>query len=361
MSMRKFKVSALAGTVLLMGSGVAFGDNPRGGNGGAPHFGGWWTERNGVISLNGGTEGGICATTAGFSCDLIAEGTGFKQYMMTPTGQTNATSYIATIVTDNPDIDDGASANTFDTSAFVDVSFVQMKINLGSGGNTNEVGITAAQRINETEVGGSNFSSVTNINSGWADTRENSTGSQIFIDQGLFDPGTVTQGPNADSDNFEARFLYTANSDSDGDRTGYQMEIDQVAGLYQADTPSGTDDIQVFTLRESGGDMQTTSGDIELAFGESVEWEAGQRVRATWIGQNVSLATSGQDGGSFGYLAFDNRDDNVSAATAFGLDSGAATRPNVWNDAFNLTFADTDPEFQSFRPCNTSAAGIGCP
>lgn len=354
MSMRKFKVSALASTVLLMSSGVAFADNPRGGNGSAPHFGGWWTERNGVIDLNGGANGGICAVAGGFSCDLIAEGTGFKQYMMTPTGQTNATSYIATIVTDNPDIADGDAANTFDSSAFVDVSFVQMKINLGSGGNTNEVGITAAQRINEDETGGSNFSSVTEINSGWADTRGDG-GSQIFIDQSLFDPGEDV----STSDNFEARFLYAANSDDQGDRTGYKMEIDQVVGLFQRDTPSGLDDIQVFTLRESGGDMQTTTGNIALG-NETVEWTDGQRIRATWIGQNVSLATSGQDGGSFGYLAFDNRDDSNTAATSFGLDSGAASRPSVWNDAFNLTFAEAEPDFASLRPCIENADGVGC-
>ena len=359
MGMRKFKLSALASTILLMGSGGAFAASD---DVAPPSFTNWWSlvgNANGTTQIQGAGGNGAVACAAGFDCSTVAAGDGFIQLMMTPTGTTdpNPTSYIATIVSDD-DVGNGEVAQPGSLN-FVDISYVKMKLNLGIVNEGNESGITAFQKINDIGSGGPSdvpFTSVTWINSGWADPSGNG-GSAITIDQSLFTEGVDSA---AIGDNFESRFLYQANSNAAGTRTGLTMEIDQVIGLFQNDAGALTD-VQSFTLREIAGDMLTSAD--QIAFGsDTVDWAEGDRIKSTWLGQEVDMGNSGFLGATFGYSAFENLTPGKEALISrFGLTATDAAGPTVWNDVFNLTFADPEggaiDYFSSFTPCRMAPDG----
>ena len=355
--MRKgFQLATLAGalTIAMSGSVSAV----------TLDFGGWTVggTTGGEIDHIGDNStpgaGSVC-TQEGVSCSVVASGAGFKQINVADINDTTGTSYIMTIVTDQDAV--GAPGGI----GFYDVSFVKMKLTLGGAADPTENGIAAHQEINEaTTVGaGSTFKSTSDINTGWANT----AGSPIVITQDLIDNGATDAG----GDDFASGFLYRANADATtGQRTGFEMNIDQFAGLATATDAASANDVQVFALREKQGDMLTVApaagNPIDLnGDGTPVTWTAGQDIKAIWIGQQINLDSTtpgttpvvGSLGSTFGYLSFDNLDDAAAAETSFGFSAANATGAWKWDPAFNMTIGSGTQTQELGTPCLADRTG----
>jgi hypothetical protein len=307
-----------------------------------------WTVSGGQIDES---AGGVCAQ-ANVSCSIVASGDGFKQINVSDTTDTTSgESYIMTIVTDQTA--GGGAGGTTPISpgsadlGFYDVSFVKMKLTLGgSTPGTNQNGIKGHQEINETKSGAT-FTSSSDINTGWS-----LGAAPIVISQTLMDPGSSGET----GDDFESGFLYRSqngknadNTDS-GIRTGFEMSIDQTAGLATGAnlaTDPSRDDIQVFALREKQGSLlktPSTGAGLDLNGGnDAVTWVAGDDIKAIWIGQKINLdsvvGTTGTLGSAFGYLSFQNTAAADSAKTvesSFGFSNDRANAPWKWDTAFNI-------------------------
>ncbi len=256
-----------------------------------------WTANNGAISYN---------CPAGWTCGVIAEGNGFLQLSMQQAGATDA--YIRTIVTDqNATVDP-----TLTAPSFADETVVLMTVNFGGGGGANPQGIIGKQTINQTTPDGTVFAANTSLATGWGLDPNADT---IVIDQILENAGGAGY-----ADDFVSNFFYAADVDSDGDGQpdGFTMELDQVVGLQQGTVGAPTD-LQVFTLRQLAGTRMNASGTASLPTGDSLTYNPGDNIKATWIGQSIDLTstvgtggtgggggmTGGMMGSMFGYQAYE--------------------------------------------------------
>jgi len=330
-----FQVAALTGALLTAMSGASFAaDNLS--------FGGWDVTKGTVDH----TKAAICQSDQ-FDCVVVAGGDGFKQIQVNPSTENTTTdpndSYVMTIVTDQQA--SGAYGGT--GLQFYDVSFIKMKMNLGGNGDSvNQNGIFAEQKIlDSTTSGASNsatFKSASNISTGWA----LGGSSPVVISQELVDNGDV----NMAGDDFESNFRYASDNDATtGARTGFEMSIDQVAGLQSAGQTTSAKDIQVFALRErQGTKLSGTSGSVALG-GTTMTWDATdatgsqtEDVKAIWLGQSINLddtsASQGALGSTFGYLSFDNVSDAALPSSEFGFAASKAQGAGdwQWDPVFNF-------------------------
>ena len=339
-----------------------------------------WTVNGGAIDE---TAGGICAKTDLYTCSVVASGSGFKQVNVTEkAAASDGVSYIMTIVTDQSATGTAGGTGTIGTGtgdlAFADVSFVRMKLTLGGDSGNGTSGITARQKISDGAGTGKTFVSESDINTGWAA----GTDANIKITQQLNDDGNLVDAVNFTGDDFSSGFIYSSKNHAEtGNREGFEMSIDQVAGLASAqyDPVAGNPtrphasaaDVQVFALREKQGSFLTTSNtdsdraantsgiDLDTTDGSTpVTWTAdtatydattgalltgtvGDDVKAIWIGQEINLGTStdlgnGSLGSSFGYVSFESKDaaGTVVSDNAFGFSETNSQSAWVWDDVF---------------------------
>jgi len=317
-----FRIAAMAGALSMAMSGAVSAASDL-------SFGGW-TATGGDIGHSSAT---VC-TNVNFDCSVVAAGAGFKQLQVSPSaasGVTTGESYIMTIVTDQ------TASGSYDANdlGFFDVSFVKMQMNLGGNGNTNENGIFAQQNISEVTTGGTDtsFTSTTDISTGWA----LAANSPVTISQTLVDNGNTA----LNGDDFSSNFNYASDNLADGTRTGFEMSIDQKAGLASAGQAASEQDVQTFALRERQGTKLQSPGSQTLG-ANTATWAAGDDAKAIWLGQSINLDTQLDQGGNtlgstFGYLSFDNVADAAPAATEFGFAATKAERPWQWDAAaFNI-------------------------
>jgi hypothetical protein len=321
------------------------------------------------------SAGGVCNKTLNptVSCSVVASGDGFKQINVSDSNDTSSgESYIMTIVTDQ-NAGAGASLTPGDAGlGFFDVSFVKMKLTLGgSTPATNQNGIKGHQEINEVK-NGATFLSSSDINTGWS-----IAAAPMTISQTLKDPGSSTET----GDDFESGFLYRSQNGKNADgtdsgiRTGFEMSIDQTAGLATGSnlaTDPSRNDIQVFALREKQGSLLKTpssAGGLDLNGGtDAVTWVAGDDIKAIWIGQKINLdstvgtvGSAGALGSSFGYLSFQNiaaADSAKTVEAAFGFSPDHAEAAWKWDTAFNMQKLG-DPATAGYlgTPCLADAKG----
>ncbi len=345
-----FKIAAIAGALSFAMSGIATAAVED------LQFGGWSVD-NGTIDH---TNAGICADS-NYDCSVVAVGVGFKQLQVSASAaNTTATpddSYIMTIVTDQ------TASGAYDSGdlGFTDVSFIRMIMTLGGTGvNTNVNGIFSEQVISEVGAAtgtstGTNFNSTTNLATGWAE----SGGSPISINQSLLDNGASTES----GDDFQTAFVYSSDNDAvTGLRSGFEMAIDQVAGLQSASSVGSENDVQVFALRERAGSRLSSGGSATLG-STTTDWSAGDDIKATWIGQNISMDNTGGGfgggslvnslGSTFGFMAIDNMSDSQAAATEFSFAASRAQEAWVWDDAFNVGGS-------TGAPCLNDPSGSDC-
>jgi len=325
--MRKgFQLTALAGALTFaMGSASA-----------VPTFDyNGWTVAGGQIDAS---TSSMCDQAQGMSCSVVAQGDGFVQLNVTDAADAGTgTSYIMTIVT-NQNASGTAGDATAGALEFFDVSFVKMKLTLGADGTQNESGIVGHQEI----VDGAEFSSTTDINTGWAATG----GANVVITQTLDDQGDV----NFAGDDFGSEFVYrSVNDQNTGTRLGFEMAIDQTANLGTSAADASANDVQSFALREKQGTFLTAASTAATNIdangdGTSISWNAQDDIKAIWIGQSINLGntTGGQGAGalgsSFGYLSFDNvtTGDTQAVDSGFGFSTTESDSAWVWDNAFNV-------------------------
>ena len=349
--MRKgFQLATLAGALTIAMSGGASAANLV--------FDGW-TVNNGQIDE---TSAGSVCTQANVSCSVVASGDGFKQINVTDSTDPVGESYIMTIVTDQT-----ATGGPGDTAlGFYDVSFVKMKLTLGGNNTgTNANGIKAHQEIREGATG-TLFTSTSDINTGWS-----VADAPVAITQTLTDEGQA----NLAGDDFASGFIYRSKNDATtGARTGFEMNIDQVAGLASGDNAS-VNDIQVFALREKAGTMLVGNADsMDLgAAGNPVTWTGSgtalgaagaEDIKAIWIGQEINLdsttTNNGSLGSTFGYLSFEDVASTTKhVESEFGFGAANAQGAWDWATAFNMVKDPNDPNSPTLgTPCLADPAGL---
>jgi len=271
-----------------------------------------------------------CGTT--HTCEAVAggeAGSGFLQYMATDTA--SGESYIGTIVTDA-----NADNTTNPKLGFVDQSFVRMEMCGNNTCNTNG-GISSKQSIYEEGTDGTTFASNVSIATG-SNFAVAGTPS-ITIAQSLLN--TAASTTTKAGDDFMSDFYYEATNDSNGVRTGFIMQIDQVAGLESANDPDGltAGDVQSFTYREAAGDAVTgvaSGAQLNIpGVTAGVGYTNGDDIKAVWLGQDVGSA------GAFSYLSYENKS-TPAVISSFDLTSsdGPGT---AWDPVFNLSFSGNHP------------------
>ncbi len=328
-----FKLAAVAGAVAALYGGASFAQVPVE----VATFD-QWTANNGTISYN---------CPAGWTCSTIASGNGFLQVSMQQAGAQDA--YIRTIVTDQNATVDPTLVNP----SFADETVVLMTVNLGGGGAANPQGILGKQTINQTTPDGTQFTANTSIATGWG------LGAGGFADAISIDQQLVNQGGAGYADDFVSNFFYDADADNNGDGLpdGFNMQLDQVVGLKQAGVGSDTD-LQVFTLRQIQGTKQAATGTASLPTGQSLNYNPGDNIKATWIGQTIDLTaqpggtgggtgggmTGGMMGSMFGYQAYEV------------VGSPQTPNPITYFSLFNTGPWNWDPNFGP-TPCMVDTTG----
>ena len=338
--MRKgFNIAAVTGAVAMAVSGVV-------GAAGHPAFGGYnYTSSTKAIDVLGS------ATCATHTCSVVAQGDGFVQFMAS---NNDGETFIGTIVHDEQ-TGVGATPNTF-----TDESYIKMELSTGGTGNTDiNGGISAQQNISEASADGTQFNSNVALSTGLFNPAVGGTDPvTITITQTLGNNGGTDAG--VVGDDFQTDFLYAARTNADGVRTGFIMEIDQVAGLETSTDATTVNDVQAFTYREVAGADLTTNGTMRVNNGNVVgtdmlDYAAGEDIKAVWLGQNVNIGAGELNGlgGSFSYLSYENKGNTMGGTTtgdvgvisSFDLAGSDSPDPAFWgtgaNSPFNLTLRYT--------------------
>ena len=314
-----FKAAAILGVLSPLYMGSASAQLPA-----AMTFTDWTQDAAGTIS-------DTCPS--GFSCEVIASGPGFLQMSIAPTGAVGGDAFIKTIVSE------AGTAGAAGGQPFFDVSFTRMSMNLGSDAQTNVNGIVGMQHISDNSQSTA-FTSDTSIRTGWG---QETGAPSIEISQQLEEFGATANV----GDDFLSAFNYKSDLDPvSGARTGFEMEIDQVAGLAQG--VGSTTDVQVFTLREFQGTRMPGSGTVTLpnldstGAAQTLSYGPNDDVKAIWIGQSVDLSSTTAGGGTpmgslFGYQSYENVGDTTQTANPISYFSLFQAGPWTWSPDMGAT------------------------
>lgn len=309
-------------------------------------FGGWRVD-SGVVTAN-------CAATAVCNSPTAMPGL----YQREVTVRADGRQFVQSIMTD-------AGANGLaGTLPFSSESFIlqggftsqnsrQQQVN-GEPVNSSNVisngGISVRQEVNDSANG---FLSSVTLNTGAAATPGRPS---IEINQQLLAGFDANMGVSG-------TFSYIANTDANGNRTGFKLFIDQAVdgssisggGSGGWGGSRGSTDSNVFAYREVAGSMLTNPGSVSFSgsnsgggggwggggggFGSStspgsVTWVPGNDVKVVWVAQP-----------SFGFQMFDNLSDTSPAIAATSISNPG---PFAW---------PTDPF--GTRPALPSGGGSG--
>ncbi|MFZ5593422.1 MAG: hypothetical protein ACOY4D_04035 [Pseudomonadota bacterium] len=288
----KLLVSAGAVALILSGSVVA-----------APPIAfDQWSATGGNISINAGA----CPTN--WTCVPMMAGDGFLQVQLT--NKATNESYFQTLIT-NP-----GATGTPSALPFADENFVK----LGAAG-----GISGKQNIlDNTTNPGTVFTSGTELQTGWAAP---AAGQNLVI---------LTQGLTESAAGFSSPFRLEQTSDNLGVVLGKKMDINQSVSL-------GGTDKQVFALRERAGSYVTSSGTLSLPGQTNVAYAAGDDIKTTVIGQQLTLGF-GTGTQNFGFQSYDNVTKqqatppvtpNRNQVFSLAADLSATGWPFTWNTVFD--------------------------
>lgn len=278
-------------------------------------FGGW-SVSNGVVTAG-------CASTALCSTPTAVPG----MFQREVTGKADGREFVQSILTD-PGANGLPGTLPFSSESFVlqggfTSQFTNQKSTNGLANSSNNVtsnsGISVRQDVNDAANG---FVSNVTINTGASATPGSPS---IAINQQLL--------PVAANLGVAGTFSYLANTDPNGNRTGFKLFIDQTAdgtnfsGGRGWGGSSGATSSNVLALREVAGDMLTSSGTTSFSsagggwggwggigsFGSSsspgsVSWAPGDDVRVLWVAQP-----------SFGFQVYDNLSDTKPAIAATSI------------------------------------------
>ena len=107
------------------------------------------------------------------------------------------------------------------------------------------------------------------------------------------------------------------------------MRISSSVDIQEATTTpaagAGTHD---FVIVELSGSENRNVGTSDLGTVGSITWAAQDRIKAIWVGQDMSAIDGVQQ--EFGFTAYEDLTGTTGAINSFSLLSGAATAPIDW-------------------------------
>ncbi|MDH5301645.1 MAG: hypothetical protein OEW58_09810 [Gammaproteobacteria bacterium] len=377
---KEFKLASVAGAILMSGSAFAALPGGAGSAGDAVRY----------QNLGSGTNLSLptfCQNTG--SCFKIASGDGFVQYMVAgengqvgggiPSGEVYIYTYIA---------EGDPSANASLDNYFRDISFVQMSSNNPVTGATaaSKPGIYGRQIIKEPDATGS-FYAETNLAVGdWAkqNTADPSKAADITLKQTLADNGgTLDQV----GDDFKTTFDFasvTTSTTTGGVTTksvSKTMDIGQWLGLEVLDSTKSQEmtagDAQAFAYRSMSGIYNPKAGKAGTGRVASngtkqyVDWNAGDTVAATWIGQTLTINENDYSAkfmdSDFAYLSYQNKSKAPNASGRFesriGFNEAEAVYnfDNVDNGLWKAEFSGgvVDRTYFGYEPCLSESSVTG--
>lgn len=297
---KAFKTAGSVGAVALILSGAAMAA--------APFAEGFdqWTASTGTIGLDYGS-GATCPS--GFSCAAAVTGEGFYQRQITD-GSGN--DYFQTIITDKTA--DGAPG----ALSFSDESYVRT-------GNVS--GLADKTQMLETTTGSATLTNTfigsTELGTGWANAADGG-GSGTANDVVLIYQAIEAEDTAVGGEDFDARFWLQQTGPAGA--TGKHMRISSQVDIQEDASQPGS---QEFVLVELSGSAEVSAGgSIGLSTGGTIDWATGERIKAIWVGQDMSLIDGVAQ--EFGYTAYEDLTSTVGLTSEFSLEGGSSSAPVSW-------------------------------
>ena len=284
---KAFGVASSAGAVGLVLSGAAMAASPTG------SFDAW--------SVSSGTVTTTCPT--GFTCSTAVTGEGFFQRQITETATGN--DFFQTIITDK------TATGAPGSLTFSDESYVRTGNVGGLADKSMMKEVTNTGTLTET------FEGSTELGTGWANDGTNNV-TKIY--QAIIADDTA---PGAED--FDAKFWLKQLGDQGA--AGKLMRISSQVDIQEATSTEGAG-WQDFVLVELTGVENPNSGSANLGADGSISWQAEDRIKAIWIGQDMAAIDGvGQE---FGFTAYENLT-TPALVSSFSLSGGSAAAPVDWD------------------------------
>ncbi len=282
---KAFKAASSTGAAALVLSGAAMAAPPISFD--------QWSVTSGDITVD--ISGSTCPS--GWTCSNPITGDGFYQRQISD----GSNDYFQTIITDKGSTCDPGAANC----TFADESYVQ------TGNNS---GLADKSQINDSTTTGTlteSFSGSVALLTGWA---ENGNGDEVQIYQGL---GAVDTA----AEDFRTDFWLQQFGAS-----GANGKIMRISSAVDIEDSSGAS--QDFVLVDRSGTAAVNAGSVDLGADGTLSWLAGENVKATWVGQDMSnVADVNQE---FGFTAYENLT-TPGLVDAFSLSPGSSSAPIDWD------------------------------
>lgn len=183
-------------------------------------------------------------------------------------------------------------------------------------GNIN--GLADKSYIEETLVTGTlteTFEAQTILGTGWASSGGND---EVYIYQGIIADDTAAGAEDFDT-------LFWLKQLGNQGSVAKHMRISMAVDIVEDVSPS-LSSVQDFVLVDLSGTLSTTSATADLGVDGSVSWVAGDAIKATWVGQDLSnIAGVGQE---FGFTAYSAGGTDINT---FSLAGGSASAPVDWD------------------------------
>ena len=287
---KAFKTASSVGAVALILSGASMAASPTGAFDA-------WSVSSGVI-----TTTDACPT--GFTCATAVTGEGFFQRQITETSSGN--DFFQTIITDK------TASGAPGALTFSDESYVRTGNVSGLADKTQMKEDTTTGTLTET------FEGSTELGTGWAKAGSDD---EAYIYQAIIANDTASG-----AEDFDAKF-WLKQLGAEG-AAGKHMRISSSVDIQEAITSVAGAGTQDFVLVELSGTENPNVGTSDLGTDGSITWAAQDRIKAIWVGQDMSAIAGVQQ--EFGFTAYEDLTGTTGVINSFSLLSGAASAPIDW-------------------------------
>ncbi len=289
---KAFKTASSVGAVALILSGAAMAASPTG------SFDAW--------SVSGGTITTTVACPVGFSCATAVTGEGFFQRQITEDSSGN--DFFQTIITDK------TATGAPGALTFSDESYVRTGNVSGLADKTQMQEVTTNGTLTET------FEGSTELGTGWARSGAND---ETKIYQAIIADDTA-----AGAEDFDAKFWLRQLGDQGA--AGKHMRISSQVDIQEAtSSPVAGAGTQDFVLVELSGSENPSAGTADLGSDGSITWAANDRIKAIWVGQDMSAIEGVNQ--EFGFTSYEDLTGTTGLINQFSLTGGAASGPVDWD------------------------------
>jgi len=299
---KAFKTAGSVGAVALILSGAAMAA--------APFAEGFdkWDATAGTIALDYDAGAGVQTCPTGFTCASAVTGEGFYQRQIT---DVSGNDYFQTIITDK------TATGAPGALTFSDESYVRTGNVSGLADKTQMLEETTNGTLTET------FQGSTELGTGWANAALGQ-GSGNAADVALIYQTIEAEDTGAGNEDFDARF-WLRQTGPEG-AAGKHMRISSKVDIQESTTEPGSQDFVLVEL--SGAVENTAGGSIGLGAGNTIDWDAGDRIKAIWVGQDMAAIVGVQQ--EFGFTAYEDFTSTTGIASDFSLLGGSSSAPVGW-------------------------------